>query len=62
MRGSTLLLHWKSEATLMKVQLRSAVHLLRIADLAPVAGSLVSLAGYSSSSTLDMCLLVMGSV
>jgi hypothetical protein len=43
MRGSTLLLHWKSEATLMRVQLRSAVHLSRIADLAPRVSSLVSL-------------------
>ncbi len=55
MRGSTLLLHWKSEATLMYVQLRSALHLLLIADLAPLVGSLVSLAGYSSSSTLGIC-------
>ncbi len=43
MRGSTLLLHWKSEATLMRVQLRSALHLSWIADLAPFIGSLLSL-------------------
>jgi hypothetical protein len=54
MRGSTLLLHWKSEATLMYVQLRSALHLLLIADLAPFVGSLISLTGYSSSSTLGI--------
>src|SRR5712692_7635552 len=35
------------------IQLRSAVHLLRIADLAPPIGSLLSLAGYSSSSSLE---------
>src|SRR5271167_2165652 len=33
------------------IQLRSAVHLLRIADLAPPIGSLLSLTGYSSSSS-----------
>ena len=33
------------------IRLQSAVHLLRIADLAPSIGSLLSLAGYSSSSS-----------
>ena len=54
MRGSTLLLHL-CEAT-HSIQLRSAVHLLRIADLALSIGSLLPLAGYSSSSPLeDIC-------
>lgn len=52
MRGSTLLLHWKVKPLLIIVQLRSALHLSRIADLAPLVGSLLSLAGYSSSSSL----------
>ena len=35
------------------IQLRSAVHLLRIADLAPFIGSLLSMASYSSPSLLE---------
>jgi len=34
-------------------QLRSALRLLRIADLAPSIGSLLSMASYSSSSSLE---------
>jgi hypothetical protein len=52
MRGSTLLLHNMCEAT-HSIQLRSALHLLWIADLAPSAGSLLPLASYSSSSSLE---------
>ncbi len=43
---------FKREAT-HSIQLRSAVHLLRIADLALPIGSLLPLAGYSSSSSLE---------
>src|SRR6266566_10016808 len=45
------------------IQLRSAVHLLRIAELAPPIGSLLSLAGYSSSSSLEgLCRLYQCSI
>src|SRR5215831_11046624 len=43
---------FKCEAT-HSIQLQSAVHLLRIADLTPPIGSLLPLAGYSSSSPLE---------
>jgi hypothetical protein len=53
MRGSTLLLHDEFREATHSIQLRSALHLLRIADLAPPIGSLLSLASYSSSSSLE---------
>jgi len=53
MRGSTLLLHALFREATHSIQLRSALHLLWIADLAPSAGSLLPLASYSSSSSLE---------
>jgi len=53
MRGSTLLLHPNMCEATHSFQLRSALHLLRIADLTPSNGSLLPLAGYSSSSSLE---------
>src|SRR6266849_3408720 len=44
------------------IQLRSALHLLRIADLTLPIGSLLSLAGYSSSSPLEDIVLARDSI
>jgi hypothetical protein len=68
MRGSTLLLHATTRYYAMSCceathwdQLRSALHLRWITDLAPCIGSLLSSPDYSSSSTLEVIILLFAS-